>query len=137
MQGVVSKLSAPELTCLMEHYDNGAEDLIYEVSNNLSLLERLTENTLINIPSAVIIAKKIPVWWFVWELADLWKAEIRTKPKCNYSVINGYTGKFYRFVRAVASLNDDKLYVSGATIKNVLEKWNQANPMYTRKEDID
>ncbi len=137
MQSVVSKLSAHELTCLMENYDNGTDDLIYEVANNLSLLERLTENTLINMPSAVIIAKKIPVWWFVWELADLWKTEIRTKPKCNYSVINGYTGKFYRFVRAVASLNDDKLYVSGATIKSVLEKWSEANPMYTRKEDID
>jgi hypothetical protein len=136
MQGVVSKLSAPELSCLMDNYDNGIDDLIYEVANNLTLLEHLTENTLINMPSAVIIAKNIPVWWFVWELADLWKAEIKTKPTCHYSVINGYTGKFYRFVQAVAALNSDEVYVSGSTIKNVLEKWHEANPMYARKTDF-
>jgi hypothetical protein len=137
MQGVVSKLSAPELSCLMDNYDSGVDDLIYEVANNLTLLEHLTENTLINIPSAVIIAKNIPVWWFVWELADLWKAEIKTKPTCHYSVINGYTGKFYRFVQAVAALNSDEVYVSGSTIKNVLEKWHEANPMYVRKTDFN
>lgn len=137
MQGVVSRLSAPELACLTDNYENGIDDLIYEVSNNLSMLERLTENTLINIPSAVIIAKNIPVWWFVWELADLWKAEIKTKPTCHYSVINGYTGKFYRFVQACAALNSDEVYVSGSTIKSVIEKWREANPMFVRKTEFD
>jgi len=137
LQNVVSRLSGPELSCLMEKYDNGLEDFIYEIANDLSLLERLTENTLVDIPSAVVIAKKIPVWWFVWELADLWKAEIRTRPTCHYSIINGYTGKFYRFVMEVASMNNDQVYVTGATIKNVLVKWHEANPMYQRKTQYE
>jgi hypothetical protein len=137
LQNVVSRLSGPELSCLMDKYDNGFEDFIYEIANDLSLLERLTENTLVDIPSAVFIAKKIPVWWFVWELADLWKAEIGTRPTCRFSTINGYTGKFYRFVMEVASLNNDQIYVTGATIKNVLAKWHEANPMYQRKTQYD
>lgn len=137
LQNVVSRLSGPELSCLMDKYDNGFEDFIYEIANDLSLLERLTENTLVDIPSAVFIAKKIPVWWFVWELADLWKAEIGTRPTCRFSTINGYTGKFYRFVMEVASLNNDQIYVTGATIKNVLAKWHEANPMYQRKTQYE
>lgn len=137
MQEVIARLSAPELTCLEDNYDNSLSDLIDDLKNNIVMLERLTQNTLINLPSAVIIAKKIPVWWFVWELADLWKAEIKKKPQCHYSIINGYTGKFYRFVLACANLNNDRVYVTGATVKKVLRKWHEANPMYARKTDID
>jgi hypothetical protein len=39
-------------------------------------------------------------------------------------------------VQAVAALNSDEVYVSGSTIKNVLEKWHEANPMYVRKTDF-
>ena len=137
MQVIIAKLSAPELSCLEDNYDTSAGNFIHDMANNLSMLERLTNNTLINIPSAVIIAKKIPVWWFVWELADLWKNEIKSKPQCNYSTINGYTGRFYLFVLECASLNNDKVYVSGAIIKNVLRKWHEANPLYVRKTAID
>jgi hypothetical protein len=132
MQDVLSELSTPELSCLEDNYDADVDNFICEIANNVSMLERLTKNTLINVPSAVIIAKKIPVWWFVWELADLWKAEINDMPICNYSIINGYTGKFYRFVLECASLNSDGVYVTGSVIKNVLEKWTEANPMYVR-----
>lgn len=137
LQEIISKLSTPELSCLQDNCDASVSNFIDDIANNMTMLERLTQNTLINIPSAVIIAKKIPVWWFVWELADLWKAEIKSKPKCNYSIINGYTGKFYRFVLECASLNNDKVYVTGATIKNVLKKWHEANPMYAREATID
>jgi len=137
MQDVISKLSTPEISCLDDNYDASAGNLIHDIAINLSVLERLTQNTLTNIPSAVIVAKKIPVWWFVWELADLWKAEIKKQPVCNYSIINGYTGNFYRFVLECASLNNDKVYVSGAMIKNVLKKWNEANPMYPRRAVIE
>ena len=132
MQDVLSELSTPELSCLEDNYDADVDNFICEIANNVSMLERLTKNTLINVPSAVIIAKKIPVWWFIWELADLWKAEINDMPICNYSIINGYTGKFYRFVLECASLNSDGVYVTGSVIKNVLEKWTEANPMYVR-----
>lgn len=136
MQDVLSELSTPELSCLEDNYDADVDNFICEIANNVSMLERLTKNTLINAPSAVIIAKKIPVWWFVWELADLWKAEINDMPICNYSIINGYTGKFYRFVLECASLNSDGVYVTGSVIKNVLEKWTEANPMYVRATAI-
>ena len=132
MQDVLSELSTPELSCLEDNYDADVDNFICEIANNVSMLERLTKNTLINVPSAVIIAKKIPVWWFIWELADLWKAEINDMPICNYSIINGYTGKFYRFVLECASLNSDGVYVTGSVIKNVLKKWTEANPMYVR-----
>ena len=136
MQDVLSELSTPELSCLEDNYDADVDNFICEIANNVSMLERLTKNTLINAPSAVIIAKKIPVWWFVWELADLWKAEINDMPICNYSIINGYTGKFYRFVLECASLNSDGVYVTGSVIKNVLEKWTEANPIYVRATAI-
>ena len=136
MQDVLSELSTPELSCLEDNYDADVDNFICEIANNVSMLERLTKNALINAPSAVIIAKKIPVWWFVWELADLWKAEINDMPICNYSIINGYTGKFYRFVLECASLNSDGVYVTGSVIKNVLEKWTEANPIYVRATAI-
>jgi len=136
MQHIISRLSTPELSCLEDNYEAEVDDFLCELANEVSVLERLTQSTLINVPSAVIIAKKIPVWWFVWELADLWKAEINDMPVCNYSIINGYTGKFYRFVLECASLNSDSVYVTGATIKNVLEKWSKANPMYVRTTAI-
>ena len=132
MQQVISCLGMPELSCLEENYDDDVDSLLCEITNNLSMLERLTQNTLINTPSAVIIAKKIPVWWFVWELADLWKSEKREMPRCNYSTINGYTGNFYRFVLECASLDSDRVYVTGDIIRSVLKKWSKANPMYTR-----
>jgi hypothetical protein len=137
MKSILSKLSTPELSCLEDNFDGSLHRFLYDMADNVSMLERLTENTLINIPSAVIIAKKIPVWWFVWELADLWKSEIKVKPVCHYSLINGYTGEFYRFVLACADLNSDRVYVTGATIRNVLKKWYEANPMYTRKTVFD
>jgi len=136
MQYVISKLSTPELSCLKDNYDADIDSFICEIANNISMLERLTQNTLHNLPSAVIIAKKIPVWWFVWVLADLWKTEIKDMPSCNYSIINGYTGKFYRFVLECASLSDDRVYVTGAVIKNVLKKWSKANPMYVKRTAI-
>jgi hypothetical protein len=132
MQQVISCLGMPELSCLEENYDDDVDRFLCEITNNLSMLERLTQNTLINTPSAVIIAKKIPVWWFVWELADLWKSEKREMPRCNYSTINGYTGNFYRFVLECASLESDRVYVTGDIIRNVLKKWSKTNPMYTR-----
>jgi hypothetical protein len=137
IQHVISRLSSTELLCLEDNYESSVSSLIYALANNLSMLERLTQNTLTNLPSAVIIAKKIPVWWFIWELADLWKAEIKKKPKCNYSVINGYTGSFYRFVLACAALDGNKVYVTGATIKEVLKKWHEVNPMFARMATID
>ncbi len=143
MQHILSRLSTPELSCLKDNYDAeadadaGVDNFICELANNIAMLERLTQNTLNNIPSAVITAKKIPVWWFIWELADLWKAEIKDQPKCHYSIVNGYTGKFYRFVLACASLNNDRVHVTGATIKNVLKTWHKANPMYVRTAAID
>lgn len=137
MRALISKLSTPELSCLQDNYDDNVENLIHNLANNVSVIERLTDNTLINMPAAVIIAKKIPVWWFVWELADLWKAEITKMPKCHYSLVNGYTGDFYRFVMACASLNNNKVYITGATIKNVLKKWSIANPMYARSVSIE
>jgi hypothetical protein len=137
MKTILSRLSTPELSCMEDHYDGSVHKFLYDMADNVSMLERLTENTLINMPSAVIIAKKIPVWWFVWELADLWKAEIKMKPVCNYSLINGYTGEFYRFVLACADLNSDRVYVTGATIRDVLKKWYEANPMFARKAILD
>jgi len=132
MRHILSELSTPELSCLKDNYDADVDNFISETANNVFMLERLTQNTLINVPSAVIIAKNIPVWWFVWTLADLWKSEIIDMPRCNYSIINGYTGKFYRFVLECSSLNCGDVYVTGSTIKNVLEKWSKANPMYVR-----
>jgi len=137
MQHVISRLSSPEFLCLEDNYESSVSSLIYDIANNLSTLERLTQNTITNLPSTVIISKKIPVWWFVWELADLWKAEIKKQPKCNYSVINGYTGSFYRFVLACAALDSNKVYVTGATIREVLKKWHEVNPMFPRNETID
>lgn len=136
MKHVLSCLSTPELSYLEENYDDDVNSFICEITNNVSMLERLTQNTLINSPSAVIIAKKIPVWWFVWELADLWKAEKNEIPKCNHSIIYGYTGSFYRFVLECASLDNDRVYVTGEVIKNVLKKWSKANPMYVRETVI-
>lgn len=137
MQYTMSRLSASEMSCLEENYDEDAYGLINEVANKLSLIERLTQNTLHNIPSSVIIAKKIPVWWFIWELADLWKSEIGQMPRCNYSTINGYSGKFYRFILECAALDGGKVYISGAMIKNVLQQWHKDNPMHTRKNILD
>jgi len=137
LQHVISKLSSPEFLCLEDNYESSVSRLLSDITNDLSTLERLTQNTMTNLPSAVIIAKKIPVWWFVWELADLWKAEIKKKPECNYSVINGYTGSFYRFVLACADLDGNKVYVTGAIIKEVLKKWHEVNPMFARKARID
>jgi hypothetical protein len=137
MQQVISRLSSPEYLCLEDNYESSVSSLLYSIANNLSTLERLAQNTITNLPSTVIIAKKIPVWWFVWELADLWKAEIKKQPKCSYSVINGYTGSFYRFVLACAALDSDKVYVTGATIREVLKKWHEVNPMFARKATIE
>jgi hypothetical protein len=137
MNNILSRLSAPELSCLEDNYDGGVHRFLSDLSANLSELEHLSHNTLINIPSSIIIAKKIPVWWFVWELADLWRAEIKSKPQCHYSVINGYTGKFYRFVVECASLNGNSVYVPGSIIKEVLKKWYEANPMYLRNREYD
>ena len=136
MQHILSALSTPELSCLEDNFDADVDSFICEIANNVYMLERLTQTTLINVPSAVIIAKKIPVWWFVWALADLWKSEINNMPRCNYSIINGYRGKFYRFVLECASLNSDGVYVTGGIIKNVLEKWSKANPMHIRETTI-
>ena len=137
MQGIISKLSDTELSCLEGNYDGDTDSFICEMASNAALLERLTKNTLINLPSVVIIAKKIPVWWFVWELADLWKSEKNDMPRCHYSTINGYTGKFYRFVMECAYLNGGEVYVNGEIIKNVLKKWSKANPMYVRKMEFE
>ena len=76
-------------------------------------------------------------WWFVRVLADCWKAEIKEKPKCNYSIaINdgygGNTGEFYKFVTACTALDRAQLGVgisNGSTIKNVLKEWSKDNPM--------
>jgi hypothetical protein len=133
MSEILSRLSTPELSCMEDNHDGNVHKYLYDISNDIKALERLSENTLKNIPSTIIIAKKIPVWWFVWELADLWKAEIKSKPQCHHSVINGYTGAFYRFVVECASLNGNSVYVPGSLIKEVLKKWHEDNPMYLRK----
>ncbi len=137
MQEILSRLSSPELSCMEDNFDGAFSHFIYQLTSNVSTLERLTNNSLINVPAAVIVAKKIPVWWFVWELAELWKSEIQEKPNCYYSTDNGYSGRFYRFVMQCASLDNERVFVTGAIIKDVLNKWHKENPMYERTSTID
>lgn len=111
--------------------------MLMSMSVKANEVETVATDALANMPEQEKLSKRTPYWWFVEVLADFWKAEIKEKPKCNYSIaINdgdgGYTGKFYKFVTACTNLEREKLGVgisNGSTIKNVLKEWSVTNPM--------
>ena len=111
--------------------------LLMSITVKANEVETVATDALANMPEQERLSKRIPYWWFVEVLADFWKAEIKEKPKCNYSIaINdgdgGYTGKFYKFVTACTELDRAKLGVgisNGSTIKNILKEWSITNPM--------
>ena len=134
----IRQLGDIDTSFLSSSYDNEKiVRLLMSITVKANEVETVATDALANMPEQERLSKRTPYWWFVEVLADFWKAEIKEKPKCNYSIaINdgdgGYTGKFYKFVTVCTELDRAKLSVgisNGSTIKNILKEWSIDNPM--------